>query len=85
MSDRLRFVVRGRAHQHMLLEIDAPGPTRGSVIFPNGDEEGSPGGVFFDGELPFDGDYRIVIAESPMAEAWQGPVTLHVRITPAAR
>jgi len=80
MSDQLRFVVRARAKQHMLLSVDAPGATRGFVTFPNGEEAGSPGAVFFDDALPADGDYRIRITESPMGEEWQGSVTLHVRI-----
>ena len=80
MSDQLRFVVRARAKQHMLLSVDAPGATRGFVTFPNGEEVGSPGAVFFDDALPTDGDYRIRITESPMGEEWQGTVTLHVQI-----
>ena len=80
MSDQLRFVVRARAKQHMLLSVDAPGATRSFVAFPNGDEVGSPGAVFFDDALPADGDYRIRITESPMGEEWQGSVTLHVQI-----
>ena len=80
MSDQLRFVVRARAKQHMLLSVDAPGATRGFVTFPNGEQAGSPGAVFFDDALPADGDYRIRITESPMGEEWQGSVTLHVRI-----
>ena len=80
LADQLRFVVRARAQQRMLLSVDAPGATRGFVTFPNGAEVGSPGSVFFDDVLPADGDYRIRISESPMAEEWQGSVTLRVRI-----
>lgn len=80
MNDELRFVVRARAKQHMLLAVDASGPTRGFVTFPNGEEVGSPGSVFFDDTLPDDGDYRIRITESAMGEEWHGSVTLHVQI-----
>jgi hypothetical protein len=80
ISQELRFVVRARAKQHMRLTVDAPGPTRGFVKFPSGEEVGSPGSDFFDDTLPADGDYRIRINESPMAEEWQGSVTLHVHI-----
>lgn len=80
LHDALRFRVRAQANQHMRLVVDAPGATRGFVSFPNGQEVGSPGAAFFDDTLPVDGDYRIRIIESPMGEAWQGNVTLHLYI-----
>lgn len=80
IRDELRFVLRASAKQHMRLAVDAPGPTRGFVTFPNGEVVGSPGSDFFDDTLPADGDYRIRITESPMAEEWQGRLTLHVHI-----
>jgi hypothetical protein len=80
MGDQVRFVVQARSGQQMRLSVDADGPTRGFVTFPNGDEAGSPGANFFDDPLPADGDYHISIAESPMGEGWSGKITLHVRI-----
>ena len=80
IGDEVRFVVRARSGQRMRLIVDAEGPTRGFVTFPNGDEVGSPGDNFFDDTLPADGDYHIRITESMMAEPWSGKITLHVRI-----
>lgn len=80
IDDEVRFVVRARSGQQMRLIVDADGPTRGFVTFPNGDEAGSPGENFFDDTLPADGDYHIRITESSMAEPWSGKITLHVRI-----
>jgi hypothetical protein len=80
MGDQVRFVVRASSGQQMRLVVDADGPTRGFVTFPNGDESGSPGSDFFDDTLPADGDYHIKITESPMGEGWSGKITLHVRI-----
>jgi hypothetical protein len=80
MDDEVRFVIRARSGQQMRLIVDAEGPTRGFVTFPNGDEVGSPGDNFFDDTLPADGDYHIRITESTMAEPWSGKITLHVRI-----
>jgi len=80
IGDEVRFVVRAKSGQRMRLIVDAEGPTRGFVTFPNGDEVGSPGDNFFDDTLPADGDYHIRITESTMAEAWSGKITLHVRI-----
>jgi hypothetical protein len=80
IDDEVRFVVRARSGQQMRLVVDADGPTRGFVTFPNGDEVGSPGHNFFDDMLPADGDYHIRVTESMMGEAWSGKITLHVRI-----
>ena len=80
IDDEARFVVRARSGQQMRLTVDADGPTRGSVTFPNGETVGSPGQIFFDDTLPADGDYRIRITESPMGESWDGKITLRVRI-----
>ena len=80
MDDEVRFVIRAKSGQRMRLIVDAEGPTRGFVTFPNGDEVGSPGDNFFDDTLPAGGDYHIKITESKMAEAWSGKITLHVTI-----
>lgn len=80
MNDEAHFVVRARAGQHMRLRVEADGPTRGLVTFPDGEAAGAPGETFFDDTLPVDGDYHIVITESLMGEEWAGKITLHVRI-----
>jgi hypothetical protein len=80
MTQELHFVVRAKSGQQMRLSVEADGPTRGLVTFPNGDTDGGPGPVFFDDTLPADGDYHIKITESSMGQAWTGGVTLHVRI-----
>lgn len=68
------FVVRARAGQTMVVVVEGAGPTRGIVIAPDGRQEGQPGGRVFDQPLSISGDDRIVVTESPMAEAWSGRV-----------
>jgi hypothetical protein len=68
MGDTLRYVLKARAGQHMQISMKADGATRGSISFPNGDEEGGPD-LDFDGILPADGDYLVTINENPMGES----------------
>jgi hypothetical protein len=70
------FSVRARAGQNMIIVVIGRGPTRGTVVFPNGQQSGQPGGLIFNGSLPVSGPYRIRVTESTMAEAWSGPVTV---------
>ena len=74
------FVIRARRGQHMTVNIDGAGATRGVVYFPNGGQDGGPGGTIFDDTLPANGDYRIRVNESQMAEAWRGKFKLRVSI-----
>jgi hypothetical protein len=78
--DEANFVLRAQAGQHMRVDIRAYGATRGTVVFPNGQQEGSPGGVIFDGMLPATGDYQISVGESNMADGWKGRFTLVVNV-----
>jgi hypothetical protein len=80
LRDEAVFVLRAQAGQHMRVEIRAHGATRGAVVFPNGQQDGSPGGVFFDGVLPATGDYLISVGESSMAGGWEGRFTLIVNV-----
>lgn len=80
MNDEDYFVLRAKRGQHMRVEITGDGPTRGVVHFPNGGEDGGPGGVVFDDDLPATGDYRIRVTESSMAEAWRGTFILKVEV-----
>ena len=80
IRDEAVFVLRAQAGQHMRVEIRGRGPTRGVVTFPNGEQDGSPGGVVFDGILPATGDYRIRVTESNMANAWTGTFTLIINV-----
>lgn len=79
MGDTLRYVLKARAGQHMQISVKADGATRGSIRFPNGDQDGGPG-LDFDDILPADGDYLITINESPTGDEWKGTVRLHVSI-----
>jgi hypothetical protein len=79
MGDTLRYVLKAKTGQHMQISMQADGAARGSISFPNGDEDGGPD-LDFDGNLPADGDYLITIHESPMGEEWKGTVRLHVSI-----
>jgi hypothetical protein len=83
IEDEMRFVVRAKAGQHMVLKIDVrvvggegAGSVHDTVTYPDGSEEGLAGEY----DLTMDGDYRITLAESRMGEEWQGEVTLTVRI-----
>lgn len=74
------FVVRARAGQSMIVLVEGTGPTRGVVSFSNGRSSGQPGGRVFDGIVPAGGDARIRVTESPMGQAWSGPVDVVVVI-----
>src|SRR5438445_5950889 len=80
IRDEALFVLRAQAGQHMRVEIRGRGPTRGEVMFPSGGQDGGPGGVVFDGIIPDNGDYRIRVTESSMAEAWRGNFTLVIDV-----
>ncbi len=84
IRDEAVFVLRAQAGQHMRVEIRGRGATRGVVTFPNGEQDGSPGGVVFDGILPATGDYRIRVTESNMANAWTGTFILIVNVVSEA-
>jgi len=80
IRDEAVFILRAQAGQHMRVEVRSRGATRGIVIFPNGQQDGAPGGIVFDGTLPVTGDYRIRVTESSMANAWTGNITLIVNV-----
>lgn len=80
--DSASFVLRATAGQHMRVEIDARGATRGGVFSPSGQGEVQPGGVIFDDTINETGDYRIVVSESQMAEPWRGNFTVKIEILP---
>jgi hypothetical protein len=74
------FSLRARAGQTMVVVVEGAGPTRGIVYFPDGTQEGQPGGRVFDGQVPASGVIRVRVTESQMAEAWSGRVTVVVLI-----
>ena len=82
IDDEAWFVLRVKSGQAMHVEIKGRGPTRGVIVFPSGKQDGGPGGVIFDNETDEDGDYKIRVSESMMAEEWRGRFTLTVRILP---
>lgn len=82
IRDTAWFALRASSGQHMRVEINAPGSTRGSVIYPTGKQDGQPGGVVFDDTIDETGDYKIVVSESLMGEAWRGRFTLKVEVLP---
>ena len=85
VKDQALFVLRARAGQHMRVEINGRGATRGVVIFPSGKQDGQPGGLIFDDNIDESGDYRIRVAESSMADAWRGSFVLKIEILPAGQ
>ena len=82
MNDYALFVLRAKAGQHMRVEINAFGATRGMVIFPSGKQDGAPGGVIFDDDIDENGDYRIRVTESSMGDPWRGRIVLKIEILP---
>jgi hypothetical protein len=80
IRDEVSYVVAAKAGQHMRIKIDAPGGVRGFITFPDGESQGAPGDIFFDGVLPKSGNYHILLRESPMGEEWQGRFTLTIEI-----
>jgi hypothetical protein len=83
IRDEANYILKAKAGQHMRVEIRGRGATRGTITFPSGQGDGGPGGVVFDGILPDNGDYRIRVTESSMAEAWRGNFTLIIDVTGA--
>jgi hypothetical protein len=81
INDERLFVLRAKAGQHMRVEINGRGATRGIVVFPSGKQDGAPGGVVFDDNIDETGDYRIRVTESSMADAWRGGFALKIEIT----
>jgi hypothetical protein len=82
IRDKAWFVLRATSGQHMRVEINAPGSSRGSVVYPSGKQDGQPGGVVFDDMIDETGQYKIVVSESLMGEAWRGRFTVKVEILP---
>jgi hypothetical protein len=80
IGDEAVFVLRAKAGQHMRVEVNARGATRGMVIFPSGKQDGQPGGVIFDDNIDEAGDYHIRVTESNMADAWRGRFVLKIEI-----
>jgi hypothetical protein len=80
IRDEATFVLRAGAGQHMRVNIQGRGATRGIVIFPSGKQDGQPGGVVFDDRIDETGDYKIRVTESSMADAWRGSFTVTIDI-----
>lgn len=74
------FSVRATKGQTMIVVILGAGPTGGTLHFPNGTQDGGPGGRVFDGEIPASGVTKIRVTESLMANSWAGRVTVVVLI-----
>jgi hypothetical protein len=72
------FTFRCHAGRHVRVNVVGHGPTRGIVVFPNGQQDGSPGGVVFDEQVHQTGLYHIRVTEDSMAEQWHGKVTVYV-------
>jgi hypothetical protein len=82
IHDELWFVLRASAGQHMRVEINGAGATRGVVVFPSGKQDGGPGRVVFNDVIDEAGDYKIRVTESTMGEMWRGKVIVIVEILP---
>ncbi len=82
IHDELWFVLRASAGQHMRVEVNGQGSTRGVVVFPSGKQDGGPGGLIFNDVIDEDGDYKIRVTESSMGESWRGKIVVIVEILP---
>ena len=82
IHDELWFVLRASAGQHMRVEINSDGSTRGVVVFPSGKQDGGPGGLIFNEVIDESGDYKIRVTESSMGEMWRGKFVVIVEILP---
>lgn len=82
VRDEKWFVLRAQANQRMRVEIKGQGPTRGVLYFPSGKQDGGPGGIIFEGIIDENGDYRIRVTESSMANSWRGRFTVRIEILP---
>ena len=78
IHSKARFTFHVRAGQHVRVKITGQGPTRGIVTSPQGQQDGSPGGVVFDDTVTQTGRYRLLVTEDSMAEAWHGRVRVDV-------
>jgi hypothetical protein len=78
-QDRLEYRLVLTAGSAVTVDLSASGPVRGTVIFPSGRVEGGPGGQLLNEVVNESGTYRILVRESPMAEAWQGVFRLQIR------
>ncbi len=75
---RVVFLLHARRGQTLTLGMPLGGPMVVMLRFPNGQEDGAPGGV--EDTLTRTGDYRITLTEHRMGEPWNGPFTLKVRL-----
>jgi len=72
------FYFYAHAGRHVRVKITGQGPTRGTVTYPNGQQNGSPGGVVFDEIVHQTGAYHLRVTESQMGSAWSGPFHVDV-------
>ncbi len=79
---RAVFLLHARRGQTLTLGFPLGMPLGGPAVvmlrFPNGHQDGAPGGI--EDVLPVTGDYRITLTEHRMGEPWNGPFTLKVRL-----
>lgn len=82
IHDELWFVLHASAGQHMRVEINGAGSTRGVVVFPSGKQDGGPGGMIYNDVIDETGDYKIRVTESSMGEMWRGKVVVIFEVLP---
>lgn len=80
MSDKAVFVIRVRAGQRLVAEVQSKNPAKVSLVSPSGqpgdeDMQGSRTGV----DSTEAGDYRITVTENPKGDPWKG--TFHLNVT----
>jgi|GEM_PF-734957 len=83
-GDKAEFAVRGKAGYRMtasIIDVESPdkeGPVMiGYVTYPNGDEDGNAGGIFFEDVLKETGDYKILIKQN---EAKSGAANIKFKL-----
>lgn len=79
-KDHAYFVFDARKDQHVTIRVSGDGATGATVAFPNGTQEGGPGGMIFDGPLPTSGRSTIKVFEHLMGNEWKGRMTISIVI-----
>lgn len=82
-EDNAKFVVKAEKGQRMLVNIysETMG-TAGVVIFPSGEQDGTIGGLVFDGVLTESGDYTIRVSQRPTEHTFPAQFTVEVILLP---
>ena len=77
-SSNAQFILFTRRGQQLNVQTSQGGATVVTIVYSNGKLDGSPGGIAV--TVPQTGDVHIIVTEHKMAEPWNGPFTLDVKL-----